>query len=75
MVWVLAGRTSVWIDRLWPPLAIVWCLILLGIAVERIGIVKGWYASPFVLGVVVATLRNGTGAGYIAVVVGLQRAF
>jgi hypothetical protein len=50
-------------------------LILLGIAVERIGIVKGWYASPFVLGVVVATLRNGTGAGYIAVVVGLQRAF
>lgn len=70
MTWALSRRIAS-LEWLCAPLVIVAVIVAIGAFAERVGIVRGWYASPFVLGVVYATLRNGTASGYIAAIVSM----
>lgn len=47
------------------PVGVVSVFTAVGLILERVGIVKGFYASPFVLAVVLASLRSGRTGGYL----------
>lgn len=65
MVWALGHRTVVQLGHFVAPVVIVGCVVLLGLMAERMGWVRSWYASPFVVGVVIASMQHGSASGYI----------
>lgn len=50
----------------WSPIALVVACTLLGIGAEHSGLVRGWYASPYVLVSVIAAIHGGRKSGYLA---------
>lgn len=66
MVQALHSRLLVGLGWWGFPVGIVAMFATVGLALEQFGIVKAFYASPFVLAVVVSTSRSGRRGGYLA---------
>jgi hypothetical protein len=51
---------------IWFPIGCVALTVGIGLGMEWSGLVRNWYASPFVLAVTIAALNTGRSGGYLA---------